>query len=66
MKRDKPKKLSLSRTTIRNLSLPDLKRVAGGQTIWTCSELCTIPAACTDTDGHWCDLDTQFVHGCAG
>lgn len=54
MKKTTSKKLVVSRTTIRTLRAPELERVAGGQTLATCSELCT-DVVCPDT---------QFIHGC--
>jgi hypothetical protein len=51
----------------RALGRPESGHVAaaGGQTLLTCSDLCT-QRACTDTNGRFCDLDTLFIHGCAG
>jgi hypothetical protein len=61
------KKLFVSRTTVRNLNGPDLERVAGGQTLTTCTDLCTDPDLCDGTaNPRFCNLDTQFIHGCAG
>jgi len=54
MKKTTSKKLVVSRTTIRTLRAPELERVAGGQTLATCSELCS-DAICPDT---------AFIHGC--
>jgi hypothetical protein len=67
MKKIHSKKLAVSTTTIRILSEPQLERVGGGQTLATCSDLCSEPQLCHDTAvPRWCNLDTAFVHGCAG
>ena len=61
----KAKRLSVSSTTIRSLSNPQLGQIAGGQTLATCTELCSSPDLCTDTARpRFCNLDTQFIHGC--
>ena len=48
------KKLALAGETLRRLHNGRLHEVAGGQTLATCSQLCS-DAACPDT---------QFIHGC--
>lgn len=66
MKKTSSKKLMLARDTLRHLNALDLRRAGGGQTLLTCSDLCSSPDLCTDTNvPRWCNLDTQFVHGCA-
>jgi hypothetical protein len=57
MKKTISKKLVLSRQTLRLITGTELERVAGGQTLRTCSDLCG------DTNPH-CNPDTQFIHGC--
>lgn len=54
MKRETKKKLSLEKTTIRALSMMSMQRAVGGQTLATCSAICS-DRICPDT---------QFVHGC--
>ena len=54
MKRTVSKKLVLGSTTLRTLSADALHNVGGGQTLATCSALCS-DRICPDT---------QFVHGC--
>lgn len=49
------KKLVIQRSTLRALSIDAVHSVRGGQTLATCSALCT-DIVCPDT---------QFVHGCA-
>lgn len=48
------KKLVVQRSTLRMLSIDAAQKVRGGQTLATCSALCT-DVVCPDT---------QFVHGC--
>ena len=48
------KKLAFEKSVIRALSSSQLDGAAGGQTMATCSELCS-EVRCPDT---------QFVHGC--
>jgi hypothetical protein len=49
------KKLTLSAETLRNLRHDQLRTVVGGQTLATCSDLCS-DVICPDT---------KAVHGCA-
>ncbi|HEY0989527.1 MAG TPA: hypothetical protein VGD80_20805 [Kofleriaceae bacterium] len=48
------KKLALRTETILHIGKHQLRAVAGGQTLATCSELCTEDIC----------PDTQFIHGC--
>jgi len=67
MKKIQRKKLVISRQTLRSLSAPQLERAFGGQTLATCTDLCSDPDLCTGTAvPRFCNLDTQFIHGCAG
>ena len=67
MKKATFKKLVVARATVRNLNGPVLERAAGGQTLASCTDLCTDPDLCNDTAvPRFCNLDTKFIHGCAG
>lgn len=58
MQKRKQKKLSLTKTTLRNLEQNDLKEAAGGVATATCTCNCTFLGSCRSyfaPDGCWCN-----------